>query len=119
MSGEYRMSKTQYLRLQGYLYDLHTSGKVCVFASLTGHVDWFEIRITPSNEDYSEGLYEIMVYVSTDYKPNKADKETVDEIIADIEAAVNRKDEKITELEKARESAEKAKYEELKAKYGA
>ena len=99
MSNEHRMSKTQYLRLQGYLYDLHNSDKVCVFASLTGHVDWFEIDITASKERYKEKLYDKMIQILTDYKPTETDKELVDKIIADIEDAVNRKEEKIAQQE--------------------
>ena len=117
MSNEHRMSKTQYLKLQGYLYDLHNSGKVCVFARLSGHVNWLEIDIATSKESYNEKLYGKTIRILTDYKPTETDKELVDEIIAAIEDVVNRKEEKIAELEEARESAEKARYEELKARY--
>ena len=111
------MSKTQYLRLQGYLYDLHLSGKVCVFIDLSGHVDWLEISVVSSKTDYHDVLFKKTLYVSTEWKPEESDKEIVDEIIAQIDDVVKNKVAKLAEIQKKREANEKAQYEKLKAKY--
>ena len=117
MAKEYNLSKTQYLRLQGYLYDLHQSGKVCVFAELWGHVDWFDIRIVGSKQNYTSTLYTRTTYISSEYTPEQTDKELVNSIIADIDEAVLDKEVRLKELQKALEVAERTKYEELKAKF--
>ena len=117
MAKEYNLSKTQYLRLQGYLYDLHQSGKVCVFADLSGHVDWLEIRVVDSKRDYDRRLYDKTIYIASEYAPEQTDKELVTSIIADIDEAVLNKEVRLKELQEALEVAEKTKYEELKAKF--
>lgn len=117
MSKTFNMSKTQYLRLQGYLYDLHMSGEVCVFSDLSGHVDWLQVRVTYSRQDYATVLFNETIYIVTDYKPDQTDKEIVDEIIARIDKGVKDKATKLAEIQEKREADEKAQYEKLKAKY--
>lgn len=115
--SNYVMSKTQYLRIQSYLYDLHQSGKVCVFVDFMGHVDWLTIRIAASKDDYNSVLYRDDIYTTVDYKPEETDKQMVDAIISAINKAIENQENKLHEIQKEREAAEKAKYEELKAKY--
>ena len=118
MSKTFNMSKTQYLRLQGYLYDLHISGEACVFSSLSGHVDWLEMQVVSSKEAYNDVLFDKTLYISTEWKPEESDKETVDEIIAQVDKVVKNKATELAEIQKKREADEKAQYEKLKAKYG-
>ena len=117
MIRQYNMSKTQYLRLQGYLYDLHISGEVCVFSGLSGHVDWLDITVASSRRDYTDQLFKETVYVATDYKPDQTDKEIVDGIIARIDEVVKSKAVRQVEAQKRREADERKQYEKLKAKY--
>ena len=118
MSKTFNMSKTQYLRLQGYLYDLHISGEACVFSDLSGHVDWLEIMVASSKKAYKDMLFSKTIYISTEWKPEESDKKTVGEIIAQIDEVVKNKVAKLAEIQKKREADEKAQYEKLKAKYG-
>ena len=117
MSKIFNMSKTQYLRLQGYLYDLNISGEACVFSDFSGHVDWLEISVANSKTGYHDVLFSKTLYVSTKWEPEESDKEIVDEIIAQIDDVVKNKVAKLAEIQKKREANEKAQYEKLKAKY--
>ena len=114
---QYNMSKTQYLRLQGYLYDLHISDEVCVFSELSGHVDWLDITVVSNRRDYKDQLFKETVYVATYYKPDQTDKEIVDGIIARIDEVVKSKVVRQVEAQKRREADERKQYEKLKAKY--
>ena len=119
MNKTFNISKTQYLRLQGYLYDLHISGEACVFSDFSGHVDWFQIRVVSSKKAYDDVLFDKTLYISTEWKPEESDKKTVDEIIAQIDEVVKNKVAKLAEIHEKREAEEKAQYEKLKAKYEA
>lgn len=123
MSGETKtyIDKTEYLRLQGYLYDLHTSGKVCVFSELSGHTDTLAIRVVDSMKNYSDHIYGDYgsrgIYISADYKRSETDKEIIDRVIDDIELSIEQRDTKIAQLEQQRLETRKKRYEELKAEF--
>ena len=106
MSKTFNMSKTQYLRLQGYLYDLHMSGKVCVFSELSGHVDWLNISVANNKTGYHDVLFNETLRVSTEWKPEESDKEIVDDIIAQIDDVVKNKVAKLAEIRKEQLEAE-------------
>ena len=117
MKKKHYLSKTQYLRLQGYLYDLHKSGEACVFSDMSGHVDWLRIRVVNSTEDYTAVLFDTTLYVGTEYKPDRTDTEVVDDIITSIKEVLEDRKNILKQQQIALEEAERKKYEELKAKF--
>lgn len=106
------INKTQYLRLQEYLIDLHNSEVCCVFIDFSGHVDWLRIEIAESKDLYMRKLYSKTVYTDS------LKKKKVDEIINEIEIVLLEKDKRIREAKNEEERVEYEKYLELKAKFG-
>lgn len=102
----------QYLRLQEYLIMLHKTGKVCVFTELAGHVDWVDIHITPSHEDFATRLYEANPYLSY------LSKREVDRIIREIEQLLVDLEATKQQLAIEKEQQERETYLKLRKKYG-
>lgn len=122
MNTKRYIDKKEYLRLQGYLYDLHSSGKVCIFSDFSGHVDQLSIRVGDSIKNYSTFLYGDYygsgdLKIATDYKRNKTDKEIIDTIIEDIEWSIQQRDSKIAEQKEKDLEYRKKRYEELKKEF--
>ena len=103
----------QYVRLQKYLIELHQKGNVCVFADLSGHVDWVDVHITPSQEDYDVRLYQRTIYTDC------LTKKVVDDTIKVINNVLDNLEAKKKEIAAEKEQQERETYEKLKAKYGA
>ena len=96
-------------KLVEYLNEVYKRGDVCVFYNLSGHVDWFDIRIARSKEEYSKVLYEIDCM--------KPENVNADEIIKEIKAVLkNLKAEKRKATTVERE-LERAELKRLKKKY--
>lgn len=117
----HKLSKTQYLRLQGYLYDIQISGRGCVFSDLSGHIDVLNIRIGASKSDYNTTLYGSFsnwIYLATDYQRPESDEDFVTRIIEEINEALLHSKKKIELAKKEAEGSERKQYEELKLKYG-
>lgn len=102
----------QYLRLQEYLIRLHKTGKVCVFTELSGHVDWVDICITPSHEDYETRLYASYLWLSA------LNKRVVDKIIKEIEQLLTELDAAKEQRLAEEEKQEREMYLRLRKKYG-
>lgn len=102
----------QYLRLQEYLIRLHKTGKVCVFAELSGHVDTFDIHITPSHEDYRTWIYDGRPWLSL------LSKQAVDRIIKEIEQLIANLETTKEKLAVEKEQRERETYLKLRKKYG-
>ena len=120
MSKEWKLSKTQYLILQGYLYDIHLSGKACVFSELAGHVDGLCIRIVESKEKYNNHIYGSAAshrWIQGGWEKEQTSKQFVDGIISDIEEAMSKKEEILAEEKIEKEKKEREQYEELKRKF--
>ncbi len=102
----------QYLRLQEYLIRLHKTGKVCVFTELAGHVDWVDIHITPSHEDFATRLY------TAEPRLSCLSGKVVDGIINDIEKMLVNLEATKEQLAIEKEQQERETYLKLRKKYG-
>lgn len=111
-------------RLFVYLFNLETKHEVCVFINLSGHVNWFDISITESEDKYNQILYSNRIRYQAQYHMYDDDilktidyKELVDDIISDIEEALEDRDNILYKLNKEREQRDREVYEKLKAKF--
>lgn len=68
-------------KLLKYLNNLQKQNEVCVFYSLSGHVDWIEIKIVKSRDNWSIKLYNKTIWhISSNEGLAKQAKETIEEI---------------------------------------
>jgi len=119
MTSKATSSEEELTRLCEYAIELELSGKVCVFISMSGHVNWLNIKIVESEDKYPNTFGSWTISYDTDYSgkkiPTSVIKKKVASIISEIKQVVYD-----LELEKAKlaeEQLELQKLEELKAKY--
>lgn len=113
---------TQMARLHKYLLELQMSDRACVFADLSGHVDWLNVKVVESREDYQTALFERQITVPSsrddmEYLKKRDWKEYINEFIEDIEYSLTQRDEKIRKRAEEIEQNERKRFEELKAKF--
>jgi hypothetical protein len=121
MNKQQKLKQAELIRLVSFALELELSKKVCVFIDMSGHVSWLQITIAKSKKEYKRKLGHWMISYDTYYDnkniPVTALKKSVDKIILEMKAIVNDLDTALKLEADKREAEERAKLEELKAKY--
>ena len=121
MNKQQKLKQAELVRLVSYALELELTKKVCVFIDMSGHVSWLQVTIAKSKKEYEKKLGHWMISYDTYYDdkniPVSALKKSVDKIILEMKETIEDLDSAIKAEADKREAEERAKLEELKARY--